>query len=53
MKQTILAPFLYSKYLFQKRKSYDNVFVVIAYKNGLLKRKMCKSLEFTLQKTIY
>ena len=53
MKQTILAPFLCSKYLFQKRKSYDNVFVVIAYKNGLLKRKMCKSLEFILQKTIY
>ena len=53
MKQTILAPFLCSKYLFQERKSYENVFVVIAYKNGLLKRKMCKSLEFTLQKTIY
>ena len=53
MKQTILAPFLYSKYLFQKRKSYENVFVVIAYKNGLFKRKMCKSLEFILQKTIY
>lgn len=53
MKQTILAPFLYLKYLVWKRMSYENVFVVISYKNGLFKRKMCKSLEFSLQKTIH